>query len=348
MNALITNQGQAADKTLGNVQGQTQNQYNNMLGNYNTGVNNNMNNYGGVMSGYQSFLGGGNPTGQAPTSSAPTAGSMGMSGNFTPAPMTGDPGKDAILQVYNKYGVTPGAAGSGLTDLDYWSKVGNDPQYAAGRLSSDLAGNGPDAGGGGSSGANSGGGSAIGGWQNAAQTGLLSDQQKQDLRARATSASRAAYQQAQDNVNQQRGISGGYSPNYNATQANLARNQAYGQSDAATNANASIAQMQQQGQLAGLQGLTGAQLGALSGMTGMYGAQPGLAGTFGNQVLGSNQQALTGSSLQNQLSQILLQAKLGQSSIPGNYQQALGNIGGTLGLAGTLGGFGSGLTGATG
>lgn len=241
--------------------------------------------------------------------------------------------KDPQLRAYyvGKIKGQPGAnAAEQAGSASYWAnKIQQDPS---------LTGVNP------TGGPNTGGDfSAIGGWQNAAQTGLLTDQQKADLRARAIAPIRAAYQTAANNVDTQRGIAGGYSPNYTATQAKLAREQGYGMSDAETNANAAIVAMQQQGQLAGLQGLTGAQLGALAGATGAYGANPGLAGTFGNQALGANQQALGGSALQNQLAQILFGAKLGQSQIPSNYQQALGNINSTIGTIGnayTLGAFG--------
>jgi hypothetical protein len=43
--------------------------------------------------------------------------------------------------------------------------------------------------------------------------------------------------------------------------------------------------------------------------------------------------------------QILFGGKLGQAKIPGNFQQALGNIGGTLGLIGDVGGAFGGIGG---
>lgn len=57
------------------------------------------------------------------------------------------PGIDPrIAAVYTQFGATPGAAGSGLYDESYWNTVGNDPAYAAGRLTSDFQGTGPDVG----------------------------------------------------------------------------------------------------------------------------------------------------------------------------------------------------------
>src|SRR5262249_11237528 len=55
--------------------------------------------------------------------------------------------------------------------------------------------------------------------------------------------------------NRQRSLQGGYSPGFNVLQARMAREQGQAASDAATNAEADIAQMVQQGKLAGLHGL---------------------------------------------------------------------------------------------
>jgi len=79
-----------------------------------------------------------------------TAGSAAPSATGAPAqpgqPATGnlDPRLSAL---YQKYGVTPGARGSGLTDAAYWNdkiRTG-DAGYFLGRLEQDLAGKGPDA-----------------------------------------------------------------------------------------------------------------------------------------------------------------------------------------------------------
>jgi hypothetical protein len=209
-------------------------------------------------------------------------------------------------------------------------------QYWMNKALQDPGVTGQSGGGGGGGGTGAGGPSAINTWQDAINTGLITPQQASDLRARAVAPVRAAYQQASDNVERQRALTGGYAPNYDAVQAKLAREQGYGMSDAETNANASIVQAIQQGKLAGAQGLTGAQLGALAGQTGLYGATPGLANTFGNQVLGTNQQNLAGVGLNNQLAQTLFGAKLGQAQIPGNFQQVMGNISSGLGLAGDI------------
>lgn len=157
-----------------------------------------------------------------------------------------------------------------------------------------------------------------------AQTGGFSPQDIQDLRARAIAPTRAVYANAQSNIDRQRSLQG-YSPNYTAATAKLTRDLANSTSDANVNANASIAQAVQQGKLAGMQG---------EGQT--YAATPGTTNMFGNQLGQSNSQMNTVQELQNQIMNAILGAQINQSKIPGNYQQALGNIGGTLGLAGQI------------
>jgi len=205
---------------------------------------------------------------------------------------------------------------------------------------------------------------AIGGYGNFAQTGGFSPQDIQDIRARAIAPIRGIYSQAQDNIERAKRLAGpGGMANYAATQAKAARDEAYGLSDKTTDAEAMIAQMLQQGKLAGLGGLSqtglgargqdlstalgargqdisgalgarGQNLGAITGQGNLYGTSPGLAQMFGNQLLSSTGQDLAGQQLQQNLAQMLIQGRLGQAQVPGNFQQALGNIGDVLGLIG--------------
>lgn len=107
---------------------------------------------------------------------------------------------------------------------------------------------------------------SFGGFQDFAKTGGFSAADLANIRARAVSPVRAIYQNAQQNVNRQRALQGGYSPGFGVLQARMAREQGQGISDAATNAEASIAEMVQQGKLAGLQGMAGTE-GRTSGST---------------------------------------------------------------------------------
>lgn len=97
------------------------------------------------------------------------------------------------------------------------------------------------------------------GFQDFAQSGGFSAADLANIRARAVSPVRAVYANAQQNVNRQRALQGGYSPGFGVLQARMAREQGQGIADAATNAEGSIAQMVQQGKLAGLQGMAGTE-----------------------------------------------------------------------------------------
>lgn len=139
---------------------------------------------------------------------------------------------------------------------------------------------------------------AIGGYGNFADTGGFSDQNIQDIRARSLAPLRATYGNAQNDLDRSRSLTGG-GANYAAAKAKMSRELGYGLADAGTNAEAQIAQMVQQGKLAGLQGLTSAgtagqglstdidslnaqmKLAGLTGMTGIddrLGAQASAAG----------------------------------------------------------------------
>lgn len=170
----------------------------------------------------------------------------------------------------------------------------------------------------------------IGNLQNYSDTGGYSQAQLGDLRSRGVSPIRAAYSNAARNINRQKVLSGGYSPNAGALQAKLAREQGSLASQAATDVNAQIAQMVASGKLSGMQALSpalqqeaalqagvnqrnamgarentqlnqGNQLNALQGKTSLYGTTPGLTNMFGSQVLQNNQQQLGAVQTANQI-----------------------------------------------
>lgn len=192
------------------------------------------------------------------------------------------------------------------------------------------------------------------GYANFAQTGGYSPQDIQDIRARAIAPTRAVYQNAMDDISRQRALSGGYAPNAIAAQAKLTRDLGQSISDANVNANASIADSIRQGKLAGLGGLNAvdnSQLGllgsnlagqsnalntTLGGQRSLYGTAPGQTSMYGTQLGQSNQQMSEISQLQNQLAQMLINGQLGKATVPGDYQQALGNIGSTVNLGGKI------------
>lgn len=198
-------------------------------------------------------------------------------------------------------------------------------------------------------------------FSNFAQTGGFSPQDIQNIRARAVAPIRGVYSNAQADVDRQRRLQHGFSPNYTAATAKMGRDQAYSTADASTNAEAMIAQLLQQGKLAGANGLGNLSMGlrgqdenAISGMNTAYGTAPGMSNMFGNQVLTAGRSDLEGQQLQQAIMEAIIRGRLGESGVAGSYQSALGNIGSTVGLIGkiatlgTLGGLGGGATGVNG
>jgi hypothetical protein len=83
---------------------------------------------------------------------------------------------------------------------------------------------------------------AIGNARNTADRGLYSDEDQANIRERGISPIRSVYANAQRNVNRQRSLQGGYSPNYAAVSAKMAREMSSQLSDATTRVNAQLAQ----------------------------------------------------------------------------------------------------------
>ena len=131
-------------------------------------------------------------------------------------------------------------------------------------IPSQSAGAGTDSGGSSWSSFNSGQPQSFAGFQNFAQTGGFSPTDLANIRSRAVSPVRAVYANAQQNVNRQRALQGGYSPGFGVLQSRMAREQGQQTSDAAIGAESNIAEMVQQGKLAGLQGMASTE-GTTSG-----------------------------------------------------------------------------------
>jgi len=145
--------------------------------------------------------------------------------------------------------------------------------------------------------------------QQFADTGGYSPEQLANIRARSVSPIRSIYSGARRDIDRQRSLQGGYSPNRTASLAKMAREQSSATADASTNVEAALAQMVNQGQRYGL-----------SGLAGMYGSTPGLASTFGNQ-------ALQAQGLQNQMGLGMVNAQMGASQLPGAWETTLGRAG---------------------
>lgn len=118
------------------------------------------------------------------------------------------------------------------------------------------------------------------GFKQFSQTGGFSPEDLANIRARSVSPVRAVYANAQREVNRQRSLQGGYSPGFGVLQARMARDQGQSASDAATNAEAGIAELLQQGKLAGLQGMAGTEArtsGSSGGSSGGGGGDTSMA-----------------------------------------------------------------------
>ncbi len=156
--------------------------------------------------------------------------------------------------------------------------------------------------------------SALGNLKDLSTTGGYSDQNISDIRARGIAPIRAIYSQAQEGLNRQKAIQGGYSPGFGAASAKMAREQSNLISDKSTDINAGIAEAINRNRLAAsspysslASGEAGRNLDvsefntnlantdknrmltATEGMRGLYGTTPALTSVFGNQVAQANQ-----------------------------------------------------------
>lgn len=111
-----------------------------------------------------------------------------------------------------------------------------------------------------------------------ATTGGYSEQEISDLRARGISPIRAIYAAALRNLSRQKNISGGYSPNYGALQAKLARESSAAIGDQTIKANADIADRQASGRQAAI-----SMLSPLVGNENQLNANIGLENTRAKQ-----------------------------------------------------------------
>lgn len=212
---------------------------------------------------------------------------------------------------------------------------------------------------------------ALSGYGEFADTGGFSEDDKTNLRSRALSPVQTVYNNLRNEMERRKNIQGGYSPNFNAAAAKMGRGTAQQMSDILQGTNATIAEMVQKGRLSGLGGLgqlatadTGfgqdAQLAnqrafleadlanqrmsaydprlqALGGMQSLFGTRPGMAGLFGDQMLASQDQMLTGQGYQNQIGQMGIQGQNMVSQTPSNFETVMRNVGNIGGMIGSVG-----------
>ena len=188
---------------------------------------------------------------------------------------------------------------------------------------------------------------AYGGYQDFANTGGLSSQNISDMRARSVAPLRATYANAQDNIRRQRSLQGGFSPNYTAASAKMARELGSSLADASTNVEAQLADSIRTGKLAGLSGMTGIDTSKLNSqnqrlglanstlgqMGNIYGTAPGTAQMYGNQMLNSSGQQVQASGLQNDIMRNYLTGQNNVANTQGNTAAVLGNVNSGLDIA---------------
>lgn len=195
------------------------------------------------------------------------------------------------------------------------------------------------------------------GYENFAKTGGFSPEDIANMRARGVAPVRAAYGNAERELNRNRALQGGYSPNFAAATTKMAREQSQGMADAVQNTNAGLAEMVQKGKMFGLQGMTPIEQArmemamraaasgaasnandinnryrALAGMTSLYGTTPAMAQLFGNQLLSGI--GGYGNFMNNSVAN-----QIGGSKLPGKW-------GSTMGMIGDIGNIATGVLGA--
>lgn len=142
-----------------------------------------------------------------------------------------------------------------------------------------------------------------------AKTGGFSPLDTANIRARSMAPNRGIFDAARRGINRFGG------PARTAALSRLSRDTGQQMSDTATAAEANIAQMRQQGRLAGI-----------GGMANMYSATPGLVNMYGNQLQQNTQQQLGIEGLQNQFSLGLINAQQQAAQLPGKWEGIMGRI----------------------
>jgi len=159
---------------------------------------------------------------------------------------------------------------------------------------------------------------------NLANTGGFSPEDISAMTQAATAPTQGMFESARNQIQRNAAIQGNQ-PNTAAALSRLGRQESQATGSIGTQAMGNIAQLQQQGKLYGLSGLSN------------------LANMFGNQVLQNTGQGLQGQQLQNAIAQLAIQGQLGAANVPGDFAQAMGNIGGALKPIGAIGGAIAGL-----
>lgn len=196
---------------------------------------------------------------------------------------------------------------------------------------------------------------AYSGYQDFANTGGFTPDQINAIRQRSNSPIAAEYAAAKANLDRGKALTGGYMPNYAGALGRMTREQSINAGNQSMNTEAMLADQIRQGKLSGLSGMTNidealnnitnSRLGlgnqAYGNIVSNYSATPGQASMAGNQLNQSSALQNAIQEMQNQLSMGRVNAQLGESSVPGDFQQGMGNIGSVVGLASNVAGLGN-------
>lgn len=202
---------------------------------------------------------------------------------------------------------------------------------------------------------------ASGTYRGFADSGGFSPEDMRNFRERSNAAIPAMYRNAREEAIRANTAQGGYGGGLGATLAHLTRQGSQAAGANAVSTEAALADAIRSGRLSGAAGLTGVgtamgnltqgqeqqRLAAMSGLTNVGNALTSLYGTQDPSMAWYN------AMMNNQAGQEgtagnLINARISGSQIPSNFQQAIGNIGGVLGLAGKIGGAVAPLTGTAG
>lgn len=211
---------------------------------------------------------------------------------------------------------------------------------------------------------------AFGGYRNFMNTGGFSDADVANMRARGISPIRSIYANMTNEMDRQKNLQGGYSPNYNAAAAKMRSGTSQQIADQVQNVNAALAEQIQKGKMFGTEGmgnlstsdtgfdqaaqmanqqaglriaennLNDPRMSALHGMANMFGTTPGMANMFGNQTQQSINNWLNAEGQQQGIGQMGIHGQQAVAQIPSNFETGFNRVGQGLQMAGNVaGGF---------
>lgn len=216
---------------------------------------------------------------------------------------------------------------------------------------------------------------AFGGYRNFMNTGGLSAEDQANLRARGISPIRAVYANSINEMERQKNLQGGYSPNFNAAAARMRSGTSQQIADQVQNVNAAIAEMVQRGKMFGTEGMgnlsvqdtrfgqdaqqanlnAGLEIArnnlydpryqALNAQASLFGTTPGMARTFGDMTDRSINNWLQTEGQQQGIGNMRIGGQQAVAATPSNFEVGMGRVGQGLQLGGNVAGAFMGLPG---